>query len=217
VAKQFAEQFGLDKNLFVSQIDEESGFDPDAESGAGARGIAQFMPDTAAMVARQLGVSLDDFWADPKLQLKGAARHMHDLLEMFDGDIAAALVAYNAGPGGAQAWLAHGKDLGWLEDNYSESRKYLRDILGLASGGIVFPRPGGTPAILGEGGRPEAVIPLPRDWQGGGIGGGNTVISLTLQVANPLASPRQIADAVVPAIEHAVKTRRLSPAILGGG
>lgn len=167
LAKRFAEEWDVPPGVFARQIKRESGFDPSAESPAGARGIAQFMPGTAAMVARQMGVDLEEFWASPVLQLQGAARHMRDLMDMFDGDIAAALVGYNAGPGRAQSWLRHGKSLDWMEEQDwgEESRAYLRDILGLEKGGIVLPRPGGTPAIIGEGGRPEAVIPLPHDWQ----------------------------------------------------
>lgn len=165
---------GLDGRILAKQLAVESiNFDPDVIAGrrlspAGARGIAQFMPGTAAMVARQIGVSLDEFWGSPMLQIQGAVRHMSDLLDMFGGDWKAALVGYNAGPGNAQRWLRNGGSLDWLADEIPESRLYLKKILGLAQGGIVPATPGGVLARIGEGGRDEAVIPLPPGWSSGG-------------------------------------------------
>jgi tape measure domain-containing protein len=99
-AFQYAIQAGLpDPELFAAQIQQESGFDPNALSSAGARGIAQFMPGTAAAVAAQMGVSLEEFWSSVDLQLQGAAMHMADLTKQF-GSQERALSAYFAGPGG---------------------------------------------------------------------------------------------------------------------
>ena len=68
----------------------ESGFDPRAVSRAGAQGLMQLMPQTAA----EYGVK-DAF--DPLSNLRAGARHLRGLLDRFDGDLTLALAAYNAG------------------------------------------------------------------------------------------------------------------------
>ncbi len=75
--------------LFQALVRVESGFNPDAVSPAGARGLAQLMPDTA----RSLGVVIDD----PHDNLDGGARYLLAQIETF-GSVDLALAAYNAGP-----------------------------------------------------------------------------------------------------------------------
>lgn len=98
-ARRAAEQYGLDPDIFDRQLQQESGYRVGAVSPAGARGPAQFMPDTGNYVARKLGVSPEEFWARPDLQVLGAALYMRELLDRYGGDYARALAAYNAGPG----------------------------------------------------------------------------------------------------------------------
>lgn len=129
IARAAATGHGVDADIFERQINQESGFNPNAVSPAGARGLAQFMPATGAGVAAQLGIPLDRFWADPTLQLEGAAVHMHDLLAMFGGNYRFALAGYNAGPGAVQQY-------GGVPP-YEETQRYVRSILGYAMGGLI--------------------------------------------------------------------------------
>lgn len=76
-------------SLFQAMIKVESGYDSAAVSAAGAKGLAQLMPDTA----RSLGVDIDD----PLQNLDGGARYLLDQLATF-GSLDLALAAYNAGP-----------------------------------------------------------------------------------------------------------------------
>ena len=83
---------GIDPALLKGLVQQESGFDPNARSGAGAVGLTQLMPSTAAA----LGVTDP---TDPAQSLQGGARYLREQLDRFGGDERLALAAYNAGPG----------------------------------------------------------------------------------------------------------------------
>ena len=78
----------------------ESRFNAHAVSPRGAVGVMQLMPGTAA----DLGVDP----ADPDANVRGGARYLRRMLEIFDGDIELALAAYNAGPSRANTWRTWG-------------------------------------------------------------------------------------------------------------
>ena len=80
----------ISPDLLAALVHQESGWRAGVRSGKGAIGLAQLMPATA----RQLGVDP----LDPASNLLGGARYLRDMLDRFDGDIALALAAYNAGP-----------------------------------------------------------------------------------------------------------------------
>jgi len=80
----------IDPAVLVTLIKIESGFDPSALSSAGAQGLTQLMPATAA----ELGVR--DVW-NPRDNVKGGARWLARLLQEHDGNLLAALASYNAG------------------------------------------------------------------------------------------------------------------------
>ena len=121
LARQDALNVGFSLNIFVRQINQESGFNPSAISPAGALGIAQFEPATAA----SLGVNP---W-DPVQSLQGASRLMASYIRQFGGDIAKALAAYNAGPGAVQRAVRIG-GTSWRAFLPAETQNYIRVILG---------------------------------------------------------------------------------------
>jgi len=113
VARAAARRHGIPEDLFLRLVQQESGWDTGALSHAGAIGLAQLMPDTAA----QLGV--DPHNANENLD--GGARYLAEQYRRF-GDWRLALAAYNAGP---EAVIAHDG-----VPPYEETRGYIRAILG---------------------------------------------------------------------------------------
>jgi soluble lytic murein transglycosylase-like protein len=108
-----AQQHGLDPALLAGLIKQESGFNPNAVSPAGARGLTQLMPGTAA----GLGVTNP---LDPAQAIDGGARYLRQQLDAFGGDITKALAAYNAGPGAV-------KKYGGVPP-YAETQNYVRSV-----------------------------------------------------------------------------------------
>ena len=121
IAWHAAVQAGIDPNLFIRQINQESGFNPNAYSPAGAEGIAQFMPSTAAA----MGVNP---W-DPTSALYGAAKMMGQLNREFGGSYAQALAAYNAGAGTVQYAINAGGG-NWYAYLPAETQRYVAVIMG---------------------------------------------------------------------------------------
>ena len=85
-----ASRYGVDASVLAAMASQESGFNSSAVSPAGAQGLMQFMPATAA----GLGVNA----MDPASAIDGAARYLSSLTKQF-GSTQLALAAYNAGPG----------------------------------------------------------------------------------------------------------------------
>jgi hypothetical protein len=113
-----AQRWQVSAHLLAAQIYAESNFNPFAVSPAGAQGIAQFMPGTAA------GLGLRNPF-DAAASIDAQAHLMHDLLGRF-GSVPLALAAYNAGPGAVAA-------CGCVPP-YAETQAYVAKIIGLLGG-----------------------------------------------------------------------------------
>jgi soluble lytic murein transglycosylase-like protein len=109
---------GIDPALLKGLVSQESGFNPNARSGAGAVGLTQLMPGTAS----SLGVTNP---LDPAQSLQGGAKYLREQLDRFGGDEKLALAAYNAGPGAVQKY-------GGVPP-YAETQNYVTSVMGKAA------------------------------------------------------------------------------------
>jgi soluble lytic murein transglycosylase len=122
--RKYATEYSVDPALIAAIIRQESNFNPNANSGAGAKGLAQFMDGTARTVASEVGRTTFDIY-DPETAVQFCARHIKDLLIKYNGNVEAALAGYNAGTGNADRWIRMGI-LGNLPAG--ETRNYVKNV-----------------------------------------------------------------------------------------
>jgi len=115
-------------------IRQESAFDADIASHAGAVGLMQLMPATAKEVAADAGLDAPSTLAltDPQLNVELGSRYLAAMRQRFGGQTVLATAAYNAGPGAVGRWLPEqpmAADLWLAEIPYRETRDYVRRVL----------------------------------------------------------------------------------------
>ena len=134
------EEDGPELALVHAIIRQESGFDDQAISRVGARGLMQLMPATAKLVAKMVKVSYskDRLLSDRDYNLKLGQAYLGELLERYQGNYVLALAAYNAGPHRVKRWIKLRGDprsadvdiVDWIERiPYSETRNYVQRVL----------------------------------------------------------------------------------------
>jgi soluble lytic murein transglycosylase len=128
-----AAEFEVDPLLIWAVMREESRYDPEALSYAGARGLMQVMLSSQAWIAEQLGedISPGDAFT-PEASIRMGAWFLDFLLDYFDGDLDLAIAAYNGGAGSVDSWqadpLVSNRDdlLRWI--GFGETREYLERV-----------------------------------------------------------------------------------------
>ena len=126
--------------LLYAIIRQESGFDVDAVSPVGARGLMQLMPATASSTAAKLGqpFSMPRLMTDGLYNIELGRGYLQNLIEDFGGSYALAIASYNAGPGRIRQWLAEYGDprggkidmVDWIETiPIDETRLYVQRVL----------------------------------------------------------------------------------------
>ena len=130
----------VEKALVYGLSRQESEFDPQALSPAGARGLMQLMPTTARMVAKQVGLPYaPGKLTDPVYNATLGAAHLGDLVENeFGGSYIMSIAAYNAGSSRVRQWVTQYGDprstavdpIDWIESiPFSETRNYVQRVM----------------------------------------------------------------------------------------
>lgn len=125
--------------LIHALIRQESLFDQNAKSSAGALGLMQLMPSTAKLVAKKEGITYrrSHLTSKPEYNITLGARYMEDLLDQYDRSYPLAIAAYNAGPGRVNRWLKEFGDprkkevsfIDWIElIPIYETRNYVHRV-----------------------------------------------------------------------------------------
>jgi soluble lytic murein transglycosylase len=134
IIRQQAADKDLDPALIAAVIYEESRF-RDQTSHAGARGLMQITPDTAAFIAKHSGgyrFEQTDL-ATPQINIAYGSYFLRYLLDHYDGNEGAALAAYNAGIGNVDKWVAEagGVESFDIESHvpFPETRAYVENVL----------------------------------------------------------------------------------------
>jgi soluble lytic murein transglycosylase len=128
VIRQQAADKDLDPALIAAVIYAESRF-RDQESHAGARGLMQITPQTAAVIARLSGGTafVTGDLSDPEINIRYGSYYLRYLLDRYRGNEVAALAAYNAGTGNVDRW--GGAELGLGGIRFPETRAYVDQVL----------------------------------------------------------------------------------------
>ena len=113
--EELSAKYSIDPKLVHSIIKQESGYKSDSVSGAGAMGLMQLMPATAA----SLGVK-DPF--DPGQNIEGGVKYMKQMMDKYNGNTELALAAYNAGPGNVDRY-------GGIPP-FQETQNYVSKVMG---------------------------------------------------------------------------------------
>jgi soluble lytic murein transglycosylase len=129
-----AQNYEIDPFLVAAIIRVESNFNKDGLSPKGAVGVMQIMPDTAAWIVEASGFSQDTLLAlhRPDVNIEIGTRYLQMLFQQFEGNQAAVLAAYNAGPGNVRKWLQSGTWDGTEEVleqiPFGETRHYVQRV-----------------------------------------------------------------------------------------
>jgi soluble lytic murein transglycosylase len=123
IVRGHARNYDLEPTLLAAVIYQESKFDADAKSDAGAVGLMQLQPGTAKGIALRTGGSrfrVEDL-TDPEINVRYGSWYLRHLLDKY-GDEETALAAFNAGQGNVDSWRKEGKGIAFAETRHYVDR-----------------------------------------------------------------------------------------------
>lgn len=128
IVDQYAAAYGFDPLFIMALVRVESSFARSARSSRGAMGLMQLMPDTAAAMARQLGLDpLTVNLEDPATNIRLGVHYLSVLRGEFGDDRLSLLAAYNAGPTKARSWRK-GPRLTLEDVGFAETRRLIERV-----------------------------------------------------------------------------------------
>ncbi len=133
IAEAHASAYDVDVSLVLAIIRCESGFDSEAQSFVGAKGLMQLTEETFYDVRKMVDdgdeITYELYWNDPETNIKYGTKYISFLIKYYQGDKIAALAAYNAGLGNVNDWLGADKQLQISEIEFSETKDYVKKVL----------------------------------------------------------------------------------------
>ena len=132
--EKYAEEYNIDKYLVYAIIKAESNFKEDAKSVSNAVGLMQIMEATAIETANKMDLNIveSDLY-NPELNIRLGIKYFANLLDKYNNNYNLAIIAYNAGIGNVDKWIADGvinADGTDLENvPFKETNNYARKIL----------------------------------------------------------------------------------------
>lgn len=131
---KLVEKTSVPENLILAVMREESHFNPEIESVAGALGLMQLMPKTAHYIGKTIGLKIKtEELTQPDLNMRLGSAYLRRLLKRYDGNVFYTLAAYNGGPTNVRRWIrkTDSRDIDEFVETitFIETKNYVRKVM----------------------------------------------------------------------------------------
>ena len=177
IVNEKADKYQLEPSLILAMIRQESAYNVEAHSHAGARGLMQLMPGTAHNVAKSLGLQFNDNRQlyNPELNVSLGSSYIAQMMERFNHNSILATAAYNAGPHRVKRWLPSSGPLAadiWVDTiPFTETRGYVKNVHAYIA--VYNHRLGKSPIIISQQMKPVGPEIIAQNNQAGALVAGS--------------------------------------------